>query len=164
VKNSSVAKLHAKPTGRPPRRTRQNDSDAVGLRDKVTGRKRLLDLKHWVVELNTKHGRSFRWIAEHTTRGPGSHGYFQAIATGQHLSNPPRICPRECDHADIRLALKIVRECSGREVALTEKLFEFQRQILVLNSLALGIVDTSTQRPHAKASRNPCTRVRIIPS
>ena len=145
MKTNSGASKRSPAAGRKARILRQNNSGASGLNDRISARKKLFDLKHWVKELNEKHGRSFRWIADHTTRGKNSHGYWQQIAVGAHLVKPRRIAPTEADYADMRLLIKIVRGYAERELAINEKLMAFQRALLETNLLALDVVELATK-------------------
>jgi len=139
----SVATDTPRKPGRPARHTRQNQSDTVGATARISDRKRLVDLWKWVNELHDTHNKSYRWIASHTTRGAGSHGYWQAIHTRIHLDKKPRIRPCVYDWHDIKRLAHVVRDYS----ATTEKLFtaalEYDKAVAAMNQAAIHLIEVS---------------------
>lgn len=102
--------------GRPPRRSRQNDSDMPVMDIPLTDRKSLLELRSWVLEIHET--RTYRWIAAHTWRGDKAFGYFQSIGDGKHLVKNPHIRPRIQDWHDLNLLCRTLRDFSETDSAL----------------------------------------------
>lgn len=119
---NSVTRATASPAGRKPVHARQNVSVASGSCTRISDRKRLTDLWKWVTRLHDERGWSFRKMAEHTTRGKGSHGYWQAIYTRAHMEAKPRIRPCEYDWADLRLLDKVSTSYADSDGALLNAL------------------------------------------
>jgi hypothetical protein len=127
--------------GRPTARKRHNETDMPVMDTPITDRKRLFDLKHWVVELHEK--QSYRWIAAHTWRGDKAFGYFQSIAAGEHLTPNPRIRPRVQDWHDLNLLRRTVRDFTDADSTLFDAALQVvearaQLDLSVANMLALA--------------------------
>lgn len=146
MKKLSDASKHRAARSVATRRKRQNVSDTVGLSTRITARLELLNLKKWVRELQTTHGKSYRWIAKHTTRGEGSHGYWQSVATGAHLLTPRRIAPTMLDLIEIRRVVLILREYREREIEITEAALRFHDAMVGAQSAAFEFVKVTSRR------------------
>ena len=139
----SVAADTRRQLGRPARHTRQKHSGAVVITARIQDRKRLCDLHKWVVELHETHGKSFRWIAMHTTRGPGSHGYWQAIHKRDHLKKKPRVRPCEHDWLDLRALARVVRSYTGASNRLFDKALAFDKAVAAMNRAAIELIEVA---------------------
>lgn len=114
---SSAKRVTRARPGRKPAQSRHNHSGAVDMTAPIRDRYRLLRLKQMVSELR-EHGRSCRWIASHTWRGVGAHGYFQRIDAGDHLKKVPGIRPREQDFYDLNIIWRTTRDFAEAEAEL----------------------------------------------
>lgn len=141
--NKSVAPGTCRQAGRPARHTRQKHSGAIVITARIQDRKRLCDLHKWVVELHEMHGKSFRWIAAHTTRGAGSHGYWQAVHKREHLKKPPRIRPCEHDWLDLRALVRVVRSYTGASNLLCDRALAFDRAVGAMNRTAIELIEAA---------------------
>ena len=142
-RRKSAAPAARRSAGRTAVHLRQDESATTAATARIHDRKHLADLAKWVGELHTTHGKSFRWIAKHSTRGESAYGYFQQIAARAHLRPRPTIRPCFYDWQDVRRMIRIVREYSDT----TEKLFSavnaFDLALAELQRAAVALVVTA---------------------
>lgn len=112
----------------------------ANLRDNLGDRKRLTDLWKWVTRLHDERGWSFRKMAEHTTRGKGSHGYWQSIYQRDHMAKRPRIRPCEYDWHDLRLIDKVSGSYADTDGALLNALLRFDAAHAELSAASVAMV------------------------
>jgi len=147
-KSHSVTRGAKPQAGRKPIHSRQNVSVAAGSCARITDRKRLTDLWKWVTRLHDERGWSFRKIAEHTTRGKGSHGYWQSVYTRVHLDKRPRIRPCEYDWADLRLLDRVSTSYANSNEALLNALLRFDAAHAELSAASVAMVQLVQKLAH----------------
>lgn len=138
--NSAPSVARAAP-GRKPLHARQNTSVTAGSCARIMDRKRLTDLWKWVTRLHDERGWSFRKIAEHTTRGKGSHGYWQNVYTRAHMDKRPRIRPCEYDWHDLRLLDRVSTSYADTEGAILNAMLRFDAAHSELSAASVAMVE-----------------------
>lgn len=134
--------------GRKPVHSRQNTSVTAGSCARITDRKRLTDLWKWVTRLHDERGWSFREIARHTTRGPGSHGYWQSVYARAHLDKRPRIRPCVYDWHDLKMIDSVSGKYADVEGALLNALFRFDSAHSELSAASVAMVQLVQRLVH----------------
>jgi hypothetical protein len=150
---NSVAAVTRQASGRKPGHMRRNTSVAAGSCARITDRKRLTDLWKWVTRLHDERGWSFREIAKHTTRGPGSHGYWQSVYTRAHLDKRPRIRPCVYDWHDLKMIDSVSSKYADVEGALLNALLRFDTKHSELSAECVALVQLVQRLVHNDKER-----------
>jgi len=145
TKSNSVARVTPNNAGRKAGHARQNNSVTAGSSERITARRQLADLSKWVDYLHTQRGWSFRRIAEHTTRGKGSHGYWQSVNARAHMGKAPRIRPCLYDWHDLKILYLAVSSTTNNTDDLIDALLDVSRKQSELSAAIVRAMDTAAK-------------------
>lgn len=104
--------------GRPAVRNSRNAAEVPVMDERVTARTHLASMAKWVNELHDKFGFTYQTIGELTWRGKASYGYWQSVATRQHMTDRPKVRPCMQDYHDVEVAVKTARLFGAMNAAL----------------------------------------------
>lgn len=104
----------------------------------LTERRKLLQLRDWVIELNAKY--DYRQIASFTWRGEKGFGYIQRLAKGHHLKHPAEIRPIGLDWKDIYVFRSILKLIENEREDVREECLSILEAQVELSSRVIKLM------------------------